>query len=275
MAADSFECKIISGGFNHCDTSWNKSMDELDRCFKIYNPVKGDAIINVDDTEYLIESGNIYFISGFNIVSQKCTSFMDIYWLHFIPSSLYLRQILLHSESVHIWNDVNFPFMDDFNNCIQQLFGKDKPISSNITILPYSFEEAKIHSYILNFVADILKKTPAIDDSTSQELKKLEPSVNFMNSEFRQNPPLEEIASKSALAPNYFHRLFKKNFGITPLNYMLRLRMELAIRLLTTTDKNIKQVAFETGYKNEFYFYRQFKKQYNYSPGKLKNMRPF
>lgn len=275
MAADSFEFKIISGGFNHCDTSWNESNDELNRCFKIYNPINGDAIINVDNTEYLIESGNIYFISGFKIVSQKCTSFMDIYWLHFIPTSLYLRQILLHSEPVHIWNGVDFLFMDDFNNCIQQLFGKDKPISSNITILPYSFEEAKVHSYILNFVADILKKTPAFDDSTSRELKMLEPSVNFMNSEFRKNPALEEIASKSALATNYFHRIFKKNFGITPLRYMIRLRMELAVRLLTTTEKGVKEVAFETGYENEFYFYRQFKKQYGYSPGKLKKIRPF
>ncbi len=127
----------------------------------------------------------------------------------------------------------------------------------------------------MNFVADILKKTAAIDDSTSQELKKLDPSINYMNSEFRQNPALEEIASKSALAPNYFHRVFKKNFGITPLRYMLRLRMEIAIRLLTTTEKTVKEVAFETGYENEFYFYHQFKKQYGYSPGKLKKIRPF
>ena len=200
---------------------------------------------------------------------------MDIYWLHFIPASLYLRQVLLHADPVHIWNGFSFPFIDDFNHCIQQLFGKNTPVLSNITILPYSFEEAKIHSYILNFVADILKKTPAIDDVTSRELKKLEPSVNYMNSEFRQNPALEEIASKSALAPNYFHRIFKKNFGITPLHYMLRLRMELAIRLLTTTEKTVKEVAFETGYENVFYFYRQFKKQYGYSPGTLKQLRPF
>ncbi|MCG8310730.1 MAG: AraC family transcriptional regulator, partial [Cytophagales bacterium] len=80
---------------------------------------------------------------------------------------------------------------------------------------------------------------------------------------------------KSSLAPNYFHRIFKKNFGLTPYNYMLRLRMEMAVRLLTSTTKSVKEVAFETGYENEYYFYRQFKKHYNYSPGKLKKMRPF
>ncbi len=275
MAIDSYECKIISGGFNHCDVSWNKNSDELDRCFKIYNPVSGNAIINVDHKEFRIESGNIYFVSGFNIISQKCPSAMDIYWIHFIPASLYLRQILLHSEPVHVWDKTNFPFMDKFNECVLQIFGNNKQITPNTPILPYSFEEASIQSYLLSFMADILKKTPAFDAGTSKELKRLEPSINFMNSNFRQNPSLAKIASKSALAPNYFHRIFKKNFGITPLRYLLRLRMELAIRLLTTTGKDVKEVAFESGYESEYYFYRQFKKQYGYSPGKLKKVRPF
>jgi len=56
---------------------------------------------------------------------------------------------------------------------------------------------------------------------------------------------------------------------------MLRLRMELAIRLLNTTNKSIKEIAFETGYQNEFYFYRQFKKHHKYSPGEIRKLRPF
>ena len=275
MAIDSFECKIISGGFNHCDSSWNKTSDELDQCFKIYNPVKGNAIINVNNKEYLIESGNIYFISGFNIVSQKCNSFMDIYWLHFIPRSLYLRHILLNSDPVRVWGNMNFPFMSNFNKYIKKIFSNDNFKSSKISSLPYSFEEAKIHSYILNLIADIIKDIPAQSLSASGVIAKLDCSIKFMNNEFKYNPSLKEIALKSNLAPNYFHRIFKKNFGVTPFNYMLRLRMEHAIKLLTTTGISVKEIAFESGYDNEFYFYRQFKKHYKYSPGKLKKMRPF
>jgi AraC-like DNA-binding protein len=96
-----------------------------------------------------------------------------------------------------------------------------------------------------------------------------------MNDEFKNNPSLEVIASKSAMAPNYFHRVFKKKFGLTPFTYMQRLRMEVAIRMLMTTSKSVKEIAFATGYDNEFYFYRQFKKYCGYSPGEMRKTKPF
>ena len=275
MAIDSFECRIITGGVNHCDSSWDKSSDELDRCFKIYLPVKGEAVINMGDNIITINPGNIYFLSGFDIRAQKCVSPMDIYWLHFVPTSLYLRHLLLKSGSGHVWGGNNFSFTEKFKTYIHRVFhGKDYT-KSNALITPYIYEEAKLHSYITDLIAEILKKTPVIYYEKTDELKKLEPSLKFMKDEFKNNPPLNIIASKSAMAPNYFHRIFKKNFGLTPFTYMQRLRMEIAIRLLTTTSKNVKEVAFEAGYSNEYYFQRQFKKYCGYSPGKLKKTRPF
>jgi AraC family transcriptional regulator of arabinose operon len=275
MAIDSFECKIITGGFSHCDSSWNKKRDELDQCFKIYIPTEGDATIRIKEVDYPINSNNIYFISGFEIDSQKCATFMNVYWLHFIPTSLYLRRILLNSAPIFSWKKENIRFLDEKSSYIKSLFNPNYKDTTYISQIPYSFEEAKLHGFILNLVADVLKHNLAKETSPKAELEKLKPAIDFMNNEFKRNPALEEIAEKSNLAPNYFHRVFKKHFGLTPLNYMLRMRMEIALRLLTTTTKNVKEIAYEAGYTNEFYFYRQFKKHYNYSPGKLKKMRPF
>ncbi len=275
MALDSFACKIITGGVNHCDYSWNKSSDELDRCFKIYLPVKGEAIIDMDDMHVRIIPGNIYFLSGFNISAQKCVSPMDIYWLHFVPASLYLRHLLLKSGSTYIWNEQDFVFVEKFKENIRRVFRDKDYTKPNTLLTPYTYEEAKLHSCILDLIAEILRKSPVKHYEKTDELIKLEPSLKFMNDQFKKNPPLEEVASKSAIAPNYFHRIFKRNFGLTPFTYMQRLRMEMAIRLLMTTPKSIKEVAFETGYNNEFYFYRQFKKYCGYSPGEMRKTKPF
>lgn len=275
MALDSFACKIITGGFNHCDYTWNKSSDELDRCFKIYLPVKGEAIIIIDDVPVKITPGNIYFLSGFSISAQKCISPMKIYWIHFVPVSLYLRHILLKSGSTYIWQEHEFNFTENFKKYIRHVFrGKDytKP---NTLISTYTYEEAKLQSYIIDVIAEILNKSPVKSYEKTDELVKLDPAIKFMNDEYKNNPSLETIASKCAMAPNYFHRIFKMNFGLTPFTYMQRLRMEIAIRLLMTTSKSIKEVAFETGYTNEFYFYRQFKNYSGYSPGEMRKIKPF
>ncbi len=275
MALDSFACKIITGGFNHCDYTWNKSSDELDRCFKIYLPVKGEAVIFVDDIPVKINPGNIYFLSGFSISAQKCISPMEIYWLHFVPVSLYLRHILLKSGSTYIWREHEFIFTENFKKYIQHVFRGIDYTKPNTLIFSYSYEEAKLQSYIIDVIAEILKKSPVKNYEKTDELVKLEPAIKFMNDEYKNNPSLETIASKCAMAPNYFHRIFKNNFGLTPFIYMLRLRMELSIKLLMTTSKSIKEIAFETGYNNEYYFYRQFKKYSGYSPRKLRIIRPF
>ena len=200
---------------------------------------------------------------------------MDVYWLHFIPSSLYLRKILLNAAPICYWAKEAIPFLDDRTTYINTLFNPHDKNAANISQRIYSYEEAKLHGFILNLVADILKRNSSSNISSMAEAAKLKASIDYMNKEFKQNPPLEEIAAKSNLAPNYFHRVFKKHFGLTPLNYMLKMRMEIAVRLLTTSSKSVKEIAYEAGYNNEFYFYRQFKKHYNYSPGKLKKMRPF
>lgn len=276
MAFDSFELKIITGGYSHCDNNWNRASDELNHCFKIYHPVNGSATINIGGVDHIIEEGKIYFISGFSIKSQKCDSFMDVYWLHFVPASLLLRKLLLQSEPFHAWQEADFTFMEQFDVYVKKTFQNDPNYhSSKIALLPYSHEEAKLQSFMLNFIGDILMHIPSENLAISGEISKLEPAIKYMNSEFRRNPSLEKIASKSNLAPNYFHREFKRHFEQTPYRYMLRLRMENAIKLLTTTSKSVKEVAFECGYDNEFYFSRQFKNKYSYSPGKLKKMRPF
>lgn len=275
MAIDTYQCRIITGGKNHCDHSWNKTRDELDQCFKIYHPLKGEATIILDGDAFPVKAGHTYFISGYHIISQRCDSFMDICWLHFVPASLFLSRILMKSAPFFTWDNNDLYFLNEFDRCIQNLYGQPNDFKPHPVCLSHSFEEARLQSFMLYLLADVLKELNENQTDDPDDLCKLKPSVDFMDKHFRRNPPLEEIAGESALAPNYFHRIFKKNFGITPFNYMLRLRMDTAINLLTTTSLSIKEVAYKVGYENEFYFYKVFKKQFNYSPGKLKRMRPF
>ena len=56
----------------------------------------------------------------------------------------------------------------------------------------------------------------------------------------------------------YFSRRFKKETGYKFSEFLLKIRMEEAHRLLLTTDLSVTRIAGETGFNNDSYFFCQF-----------------
>lgn len=84
---------------------------------------------------------------------------------------------------------------------------------------------------------------------------------------------LEAVAEEIGLTPTYFSSLFKKETGETFVEYLTRLRMEEAMRLLRDTDEKIYSVAEKTGYSDAGYFSYIFKKKYGISPIQYRRQR--
>ena len=77
---------------------------------------------------------------------------------------------------------------------------------------------------------------------------------------------LAELAREAKLSVVHFNRVFKKQFGISPMNYVIQKRVALACSLLTETGQPLKQVGERVGYRDPFFFSRQFKKVMGVSP---------
>ncbi len=68
------------------------------------------------------------------------------------------------------------------------------------------------------------------------------------------------------LSPPRLRQLFKKDTGLSPIQYLRRLRTKRAAYLLRTSFLTIKEVAFHTGSGDVSHFVRDFKKQYGVTP---------
>ena len=64
----------------------------------------------------------------------------------------------------------------------------------------------------------------------------------------------------------WFNRTFKHVTKVTPMQYIIQLRMTNALNLLEHTSYNIIQVANAVGYDDAYYFSRLFKKNIGVSP---------
>ncbi len=77
---------------------------------------------------------------------------------------------------------------------------------------------------------------------------------------------VEKLAQLSSMSDTYFRRLFAREQGVTPLQYINRLRLTRALELLRTDYYSVDQIAEMCGFNNIHYFSYFIKKQTGYSP---------
>ena len=69
------------------------------------------------------------------------------------------------------------------------------------------------------------------------------------------------------ISPSHISHLFKEETGQSPINYLIKCRIEESKNLLVTTQKSIKEIAYSVGYGNISYFNALFKKYTGMTPG--------
>jgi AraC-like DNA-binding protein len=95
--------------------------------------------------------------------------------------------------------------------------------------------------------------------------------INFMSANLHRRMSLNELASVVNLSRSGFSRLFKTETGVSPGEYLIRLKMERACQLLeATTFLSIKQIMAEVGYYNKGNFVRQFKRYFYITPSEYR-----
>ncbi len=110
--------------------------------------------------------------------------------------------------------------------------------------------------------------------SKSPKLKELiNISINFIHTNFERDISLGDIAGFVFLSPSYFTRAFKEETGMSPINYLLKVRIERAKELLEDTGQKISDIALNVGFSNQQRFNEMFKKFTNYTPLQYRKMK--
>jgi len=102
---------------------------------------------------------------------------------------------------------------------------------------------------------------------------RVQAGIDFMNANFHRKIALDEIAEVVNSSPANFSHLFKIETEITPVEYLIRLRMKKARELLKTTFLSVKQVMAASGYNSKSHFTRHFKRQFGVTPSEYRKRR--
>lgn len=88
----------------------------------------------------------------------------------------------------------------------------------------------------------------------------------YLNAHYRKDISILRLAELFSLSKAHLYRLFKGRHGITPQEYILRLRVQTAREQLLSTEATVKDIAYAVGFTDEFHFSRTFKKYTGMSP---------
>ncbi len=174
---------------------------------------------------------------------------------------------------------------DGFTNIHMQLVDPSFPYRTAFRVsddldrhLQMAFEQAKYYylsdikrsELVLSALGDLIVSYMVVYRSNSEFSEPVEQIRSmilrsYADSEFA----LDQAMSKLPFHYDYLRKLFKKEMGVTPLEYMTRLRMKKAESLLTALgarDYTMSEIAGLCGYEDALYFSRVFKKAYGVSP---------
>ena len=90
--------------------------------------------------------------------------------------------------------------------------------------------------------------------------------ADYLEANYQKDISLEEIGSRFGFSKNHVINLFRREYGRTPFAYINELRIEHAAYLLEVTSRTVESIAYESGFRDYSYFYRQFSRKNGMSP---------
>lgn len=117
---------------------------------------------------------------------------------------------------------------------------------------------------MLAFISEIEKSPYAL----KKHFYKIEPAVNYLHAHiFDCDLKVTELHLLCGISDTYFRKIFRVNFGVNPLTYIINKRMAQACAIIGNADYNsIGDVALSVGYADSLYFSRIFSKKYGVCP---------
>lgn len=106
----------------------------------------------------------------------------------------------------------------------------------------------------------------ALDISSDRNSNVLQYLKEFIRNHISEPITVDTLGKQANMSKSTLTRLFKTQIGVSPLEYVIRLRLRKAKEILSQT-KNIKEACFSAGFNDVNYFTRLFKKREGVTPG--------
>ena len=126
--------------------------------------------------------------------------------------------------------------------------------------------EASLRATLLELIVFLSRAYTQTDATEAQALLRVGRVIGAIENDFSKGWTLEELTDIACMSRSNLMLVFRKATGQTPIEYVLRLRIQRAMERLRNTDRTITEIAMEVGFNDSNYFTRQFSRILGESP---------
>lgn len=205
------------------------------------------------------ENGEEYEINPGEYFIQKGNSYQDAVKESDEPKYLYIH--------------LNAVWFDEGNNILKRrgFFDIDtvKPIAESIDKYCHeNYTKAEILSKFYEIIAILYKKS-LNESETARKIRK------YIESNILDNITLSKIAKEFSFSKNHIINIFKKEYKLTPFEYMNLYKIKKCEYLIEVTSESIENIAYNCGFNNYSQFYRLFVKKNNMTPKEYRILKSY
>jgi len=219
--------------------------------------------------EYMVESGDSLFVKkGANLVHQYFDE--DYCALMVFISDDFIRKFINRFHNVV----KNYPedkdtgdsvlrieldaYLEGYVGSLVSFFSS--PVSPDKHLLQLKFEELLLNIFTRPLHRPVAQYMASLNKGQTAHLEQV------MEANFAYNLKLEQFADLCHMSLSSFKRAFTGLYQTSPGKWLSNKRLDFASHLLRTTDKNINEVAFESGFEDTSNFIRAFKQKFSATP---------
>ena len=242
---------------------------------RLYYVKEGEGTICTPETKLTMKPGNMYLVPSFMPHSMTCQSGLRFYYLF-----VYER----YGTQSDIFDLYSFPYEVEANQAIDLLFENYCNYYPELT-LPYASAEdfyahpsyreyairyaqmdraqkMQLQGFVWIVASFFMAKAQKIEEMDERLLK----VIDYVKENVGKVIETETLANMVCLTKSHLERLFREKLGTSPLQYILRTKIQCAQRLLMTTNYSIHVIAHEVGFDDPSYFIRVFRQKIGFTP---------
>lgn len=132
------------------------------------------------------------------------------------------------------------------------------------------FEEgALMQAAFYDLLALHVQNTKAVEYAPSVTVQNIK---NYINDNYHRPIKIGKLAAENNYSRSYLYTTFKREYGVSPQEYLLEYRIRRAKQLLTepSISLTVKEISFAVGFEDPLYFSRLFRKKTGISPTQYK-----